>query len=93
MVKEWYTVEEVSNLLGVSKQTIREKLSIREIKGNKVGREWRIPKREIDIILGIEDKNNEKDIYIKELEKEVQYLRLQNETFKNIAGSLIKVIS
>lgn len=93
MSKEWYSVEEVSEILGVSKQTVREKLLLKEIKGNKVGREWRITKREIDLILGIESKDDEKDMYIKELEKEIQYLRLQNETFKNIAGSLVKVIS
>ena len=93
MSRNWYSVEEASKILGVSKQTIREKLSIKEIKGNKIGREWRISKKEIDLILGIESKEDEKDIYIKELEKEIKYLRLQNETFKNIAGSLVKIIS
>ena len=93
MIKEWYSVEEASKMLGVSKQTVREKLSIKEIKGNKVGREWRIPKKEIDLVLGIESRDDEKENYIKELERENKYLRLQNETFKSIAGSLIKVIS
>lgn len=93
MVKEWYSVEEASELLGVSKQTVRDNLSMKRIKGNKVGREWRIPKVEIDLVLGIERKDDKKEIYIRELEEEIKYLRLQNETFKNIADSLIKVIS
>lgn len=93
MEKNWYSVEEVSKILGVSKQTVRDKLSTKEIKGNKVGREWRILKDEVNSILGIETKTNEKDSYIKELEDKVKYLTLQNETFKNIAISLTKVIS
>ena len=93
MLKEWCSVEEASELLGVSKQTVRDNLSTKKIKGNKVGREWRIPKTELDLALGIERKDDKKDMYIRELEEEIKYLRLQNETFKNIAGSLIKVIS
>lgn len=92
MERPWYTVEEVAELLGVSKQTIRDKLSIQEIKGNKVGREWRILKEEANSILGI-TKTDERDRYIKELESKVKYLTLQVETFKNIANSLVNVIS
>lgn len=92
MAKSWYTVEEVAELLGVSKQTVRDKLSTKEIKGSKVGREWRILKDEINSVLGIE-KENEKDRYIEELEAKVKYLTLQNETFKNVANSLISVIA
>ncbi|MBS6503324.1 MAG: helix-turn-helix domain-containing protein [Clostridium sp.] len=92
MPKAWYSVEEVAELLGVSKQTIRDKLSTKEIKGNKVGREWRILKKEVNSILGIPN-TDEKDQYIKELETKVKYLTLQVETFKNIANSLVNVIS
>lgn len=93
MGKSWYTVEEAAEVLGVSKQTVRDRLSSKEIKGNKVGREWRILKDEVNLILGISKDTNEKDFYIKELENKVAYLTLQNETFKNIAVSLTKVIS
>lgn len=93
MERAWYTVEEASKLLGVSKQTIRDKLSTNEIKGNKVGREWRIFKSSINNLLGIESGENQKDIYIKQLEEKIKYLTLQNETFKNIANSLVSVIS
>lgn len=92
MPKTWYSVEEVAELLGVSKQTIRDKLSTKEIKGNKVGREWRILKQEVNSILGISN-TDERDQYIKELESKVNYLTLQVETFKNIANSLVNVIS
>lgn len=92
MEKSWYSVEEVAELLGVSKQTIRDKLSTKEIKGSKVGREWRILKDEVNSILGISS-IDEKDRYIKELENKIKYLTLQNETFKDIAKTLIKVIN
>jgi len=93
MIKQWYSVEEVSNLLGISKYTVREKLSTKEIKGTKVGREWRILKDEVNSILGISTKTDEKDQYIKELEAKIKYLTLQNESFKDIANSLVRVIS
>lgn len=92
MPKTWYSVEEVAELLGVSKQTIRDKLSTKEIKGNKVGREWRILKQEVNSILGISN-TDERDQYIKELELKVEYLTLKVETFKNVANSLVNVIS
>jgi excisionase family DNA binding protein len=38
MDRAWYTVEEVAKILGVSKQTVRDKLSTKEIKGSKIGR-------------------------------------------------------
>lgn len=93
MPRSWYTVEEASEILGVSKHTLRTKISMNEIKANKVGREWRILKSEVDSVLGIETRSDEKDAYIKELEEKVKYLTLQVETFKSVAGSLIKVIS
>ena len=93
MDREWYSVSEVAEILGVSKQTVREMLITKELPGTKVGREWRILKKSVQSVLGISENTNEKDLYIKELEAKVKYLTLQNEAFKNIANSLIKVIS
>ena len=93
MDKAWYSVEEASKLLGISKQTVRDKLATKEITGTKIGREWRILKDEVNSILGISNKVDEKDQYIKELESKIEYLTLQNESFKNIANSLVKIIS
>ena len=93
MNRNWYTVEEASKVLGISKHTLRTKIATNEIKANKVGREWRLLKSEIDSVLGIETRSDEKDAYIKELEEKIKYLTFQVETFKSVAGSLIKVIS
>ncbi|WP_308779771.1 helix-turn-helix domain-containing protein [uncultured Clostridium sp.] len=92
MSMPWYTTEEAAELLGLSPHSVREKLRTKEIKGSKAGKEWRIPKTEINKVLGIETEDK-KDIYIKELEERNKYLTLQVETFKNIADSLVKVIS
>lgn len=92
MDREWYSVSEVAEILGVSKQTVREMLITKKLPGTKAGREWRILKKDVQSFLGISENANEKDLYIKELEAKVKYLTLQNEAFKNIANSLIKVI-
>lgn len=92
MERTWYTVAEASKILGVSKYIVREKLSTKEIKGNKIGRECRIFKTSINNLLGIENNQDEKEIYIKQLEERIKYLALQNEAFKSIAKSLIEVM-
>lgn len=47
-MKNYYTVEEVSTKLGISKQTITERLRKGTLKGERVGREWVIPKEVIN---------------------------------------------
>ena len=93
MSNAWYSVEEASKLLGVSKQTVREKLITKEIKGSKIGREWRILREELNRILGVSENASDKDVYIKELESKISFLTLQNESFKNVAISLTKIIN
>lgn len=94
MDKQWITVDEAALEMGVSKQTVREKLIIGDIKGNKVGREWRILKSEVNRILGISDNEDiyRKDIYIKELEKENEILKLKVKSFKTILTSLNQIV-
>lgn len=49
---ELYSAEEVSKILRMTKYTIRKKLRLGEIRGIKVGRDWRIPKSEIQKLIG-----------------------------------------
>lgn len=93
MDKAWYSVEEVSKTLGVSKQTIRDKLATKQMTGNKVGREWRILKSEVDLILGVSEKVNDKDIYIKDLESKVTFLTKQIETMKSLITTMAQVVN
>ncbi len=39
---KFYTIEEISNFLDLSSQTIRKFLRCRRIKGKKIGRRWHI---------------------------------------------------
>jgi excisionase family DNA binding protein len=39
---KFYTVEEISNFLDLSSQTIRKFLRDRQMKGKKIGRRWHI---------------------------------------------------
>ena len=49
-----FNVEEVADFLRIHPKTISKWLSEGKIKGVKVGREWRIPRSEIDKILKVE---------------------------------------
>jgi excisionase family DNA binding protein len=51
--KDLLTVKEVSNILGVSKQMVRSLVKNQKIKSIKIGREYRITKKNlIDFING-----------------------------------------
>ncbi len=59
-----------SVLMGVSPETVRRELASGKLKGNKVGREWRILKSDIMARLGANNafdctKEEEKDVEIK----------------------------
>jgi len=42
-----YTVEEVAGLLGLQIETIRKKLRNKEMRGVKIGKEWRVKEKEL----------------------------------------------
>jgi excisionase family DNA binding protein len=50
----YYTPEEIAAALRVSEETIRRQLREGQIKGQKVGRMWRIPRDEAIKLLGSE---------------------------------------
>lgn len=47
-----YSIEETARLLRVSKDTIRRMIKAKKLEAHQVGRLWRIPKREVDRLLG-----------------------------------------
>jgi excisionase family DNA binding protein len=47
-----YSIEEAAQLLRVSIDTIRRMIKRGQIEAHQVGRQWRIPKREVDRLLG-----------------------------------------
>lgn len=65
--KKYYTTDELAKMLGVSRITVFKRIKRGEIKAEKIGRNFAIPKNEIDIILGKELNSAQK----KEIEKAV----------------------
>lgn len=93
-MRDWLTVKEVAEKLGITENTVREKIATKEIKANKVGREWRILEQEVNKVLGISEEGDmyKKDLYIKDLEKENAILKNQINAFKSILGSLNNIM-
>jgi len=52
---KFYTIKEVSALLGVTEQTIRNLLWKDSLKGVRVGNAWRIREVDLNKYLGIDD--------------------------------------
>lgn len=92
MNNNYYTVSEAAQILNVSEQTVRDKLSTKEITGFKTGREWRIPKKEFNDTYSVNSGEDEKEKYIKDLEEENRILKLKIETFENLARAIVKVV-
>lgn len=57
MDEMFYTTEEVAKMLRVSMQTVQNWLRSGEIRGIKIGKQWRIPKEEIE---NLKERNTKK---------------------------------
>ena len=44
--KEFYSIEDIANLFGISWRTVQRYIKDGKIKAIKIGRQWRIPKDE-----------------------------------------------
>lgn len=90
-----YKVNEVAEMLGKSPDTIREQIRLGNIKTTgKCGKNYLIPKREVDRLLGIEtdDESLKKDLEIAKLKGQIKSLETQLQAFKSIAISLNNII-
>lgn len=50
--KEYFTVPELAQMLGISRVAVFKKIKSGEIKASKIGRNFAIPKEEFDGVLG-----------------------------------------
>lgn len=99
-MKEYATVDEAAERIGVSKCYIRELLNRAQIdktiklRGSKCGKEWRIVLKSIDEYLGIErsEEDYKKDLRIKELEGQIKTYEVQIQSFKALATTLQSLI-
>ena len=90
-----YKVNEVAEMVGKSPDTIREQIRLGNIKTTgKCGKNYLIPKREVDRLLGIEtdDESLKKDLEIEKLKGQIKSLETQLQAFKSIAISLNNII-
>jgi excisionase family DNA binding protein len=58
--KEYYTVPEVKRILKVSTQTVLKYLKNRELKGFRLGNQWRVSKKGLENF--IDRNSNEREI-------------------------------
>ncbi|MVX64941.1 hypothetical protein GKZ28_14695 [Clostridium chromiireducens] len=100
IARSYATVKEAAEKIGVTEAYIRERLiraqfdkSIK-LRGNKVGKEWRIDPKSIndDLGINIDEESYKKDLYIKELEGRVKAYEIQINSFKTLASSLQQLI-
>lgn len=92
--QDFFTLAEVSEIIKLSKQSVREKILRGEIKATKVGREYRILSGEVNRILGVtnEKQEFEKDLKIKELESKVKHYEFVLDTLKVNMSAITSIL-
>jgi len=70
--KEFYSVKEVADLLGLSRQIVSKKIKEGIIKGEKIGRNYIIKRSELSDVLSEELTSENKKILIKGVKKAVE---------------------
>jgi excisionase family DNA binding protein len=93
-LNEMLSVDEVAEKIGVTSQYVRKLLRDRTIQGTKVGKEWKITSKAVNKFLGIEkdDEEIQREIYIKQLEGEVNTLKIKIQAFKSLIESASNMI-
>lgn len=92
--KKMLSVEEFSQKANITVTYARQLLREGKIRGIKLGKEWRVDNKEVDIYLGITTDIEivRKDMYIKELETKLKNYEMQINTFRNIVGTLGHIV-
>ncbi|OIN89414.1 hypothetical protein CO019_00370 [Candidatus Berkelbacteria bacterium CG_4_9_14_0_2_um_filter_42_30] len=71
--KEYFTTSELAKILGISRIAVFKKIKAGQIKAKKIGRNFAIPRKEFDVILGQSltlDQKKEIDAGVKKVIKE-----------------------
>lgn len=92
--KDWVTVKEFGEAAGTSEGYVRELALTKKINAKKCGKSWRIPRKEINRYLGIEQDKEQmvKDIYIQSLENKCKHLEFVVDTIKGNLSTLANVL-
>lgn len=57
MEERFYTIDQVAQILGMHHKTIRKFISDSKLNANKVGKQWRIAKQDLDAFMEINNNN------------------------------------
>jgi len=70
--KEFLTTSEIAQILGISREAVLKRVKKGQIKAMKIGRNFAIPKREFEGILGKTLTNSQKEIIDKGVKKTIE---------------------
>ena len=70
--KKQYSTQEVADLLGISRVAVFKKIQSGEIKAYKIGRNYVIDKKDLQVITGQELSDKDKDMIDQAVEKTVK---------------------
>jgi excisionase family DNA binding protein len=70
--KEFLTTSEIAQILGISREAVLKRVKKGQIKAMKIGRNFAIPKREFESILGKTLTNSQKEIIDKGVKKTIE---------------------
>lgn len=86
---EFLDSKQTADLLGVTPAYVRELINRGELRAKKVGNSFRIPKDEVNKILGISEKEEQsKDLLIAELKNKVAHLEMKLSMVANLLNTI-----
>lgn len=88
MEDKFYNIEQVSEILDVHHKTVRKFIKEGKLRANKLGKQWRISKSDLDLFTN--NKDSTVDIERSSNDEEIEF---ENNYFKNEEDNVIKVSS
>ena len=88
MEDKFYNIEQVSEILDVHHKTVRKFIKEGKLRANKLGKQWRISKSDLDLFTN--NKDSAVDIERSSNDEEIEF---ENNYFKNEENNVIKVSS
>lgn len=70
--KEFYTIKEVADLLGISRIAVYKKVKLGKINAQKIGRNFAIRNNEIQCLMGKNISNSDKKILLAGIKKTIK---------------------
>lgn len=88
MEDKFYNIEQVAEILDVHHKTVRKFIKEGKLRANKLGKQWRISKSDLDLFTN--NKDSAVDIERSSNDEEIEF---ENNYFKNEEDNVIKVSS